>query len=491
MPPGGGGVTLNVTAGAGCVWSATTTSSFLSITAGSNGSGNGTVIVNADANGGRDSRTGILSVAGKTVFLYQNGLCAFRISTQQITAPADGGTVSVTLSGGLSTCVWTAAVNGSAAGYTSITPASGSGNGTITATLPANPGVTRYLSLTIAGIYVYITQPTQCPWSLTPSYFSMPAAGGPISIGISTTNASCGWSATSSQTFLTFTSPATGTGSGTLTANVAANMGLSRSATVSIGGESVHINQAQGENCVTGFSWYHGQFFDRDGGTGTANLFAGSDCAWTITGGGGAVTVLSGASGSGSATVTYSVAPNPGGTRTLTLVAGGKAMKILQSGQPPSDGTFVSYKSQAGDWPGGGGAHMYALNDAIWSVRVNTNTWNAVGVNSVNIWIDDPPGADPAWWWGIDFAAPAGQQLVPGTYESATRFPFQEANSPGFDFGGSGRGCNTLTARFVVHEAVYGPGPTVERFRATFEQHCDGRSPALTGEVRIIANPWK
>ena len=29
----------------------------------------------------------------------------------------------------------------------------------------------------------------------------------------------------------------------------------------------------------------------------------------------------------------------------------------------------------------------------------------------------------------------------------------------------------------------------IERFRATFEQHCEGMIPALTGEIRINATP--
>jgi hypothetical protein len=51
------------------------------------------------------------------------------------------------------------------------------------------------------------------------------------------------------------------------------------------------------------------------------------------------------------------------------------------------------------------------------------------------------------------------------------------------DISGESRGCNTLTGRFEVLEAVYGASGEVERFAATFEQHCEGGGPALLGSV--------
>ncbi len=51
------------------------------------------------------------------------------------------------------------------------------------------------------------------------------------------------------------------------------------------------------------------------------------------------------------------------------------------------------------------------------------------------------------------------------------------------------RGCNTLTGRFEVLEAVFGPLGYIERFHATFEEHCEGASPAVFGEVLIVNPP--
>ncbi len=83
-------------------------------------------------------------------------------------------------------------------------------------------------------------------------------------------------------------------------------------------------------------------------------------------------------------------------------------------------------------------------------------------------------------WWTTDFAAPPGQDLAVGTTYQAKRYPFNDG-SAGFDHGGNGRGCNTLTATFTIHELAYDPDGTLRTFRASFEQHCEGGEPALRG----------
>jgi hypothetical protein len=87
------------------------------------------------------------------------------------------------------------------------------------------------------------------------------------------------------------------------------------------------------------------------------------------------------------------------------------------------------------------------------------------GVSDFNIW----------------FAAPAGQQLVPGVYEDAQRFDSRAAGHPGLDVFGNGTGCNTVSARFVVDDATYDAQGNVLTFSARFEDHCEGLAPALFG----------
>ena len=55
------------------------------------------------------------------------------------------------------------------------------------------------------------------------------------------------------------------------------------------------------------------------------------------------------------------------------------------------------------------------------------------------------------------------------------------------DISGNGRGSNTLTGWFRVDEVAYGPTGEVLVFAVTFEQHSEGRVPALRGTVRYNA----
>jgi len=71
-------------------------------------------------------------------------------------------------------------------------------------------------------------------------------------------------------------------------------------------------------------------------------------------------------------------------------------------------------------------------------------------------------------WWFVDFAAPYAAPLTPGSYPSATRWPFQAVSSPGLSFSGNGRGNNALSGRFTVLEAQYSGAGDVMAFAADF-----------------------
>lgn len=128
--------------------------------------------------------------------------------------------------------------------------------------------------------------------------------------------------------------------------------------------------------------------------------------------------------------------------------------------------------SEPGDYIGGGRDYHYDESNATF--RVLTNSQNGVSLNITS-------GDD---WWYLDFSAPGGVPLQTGNYLGATRFPFN-GSGPGLDISGNGRGCNTLTGQFVVYDIGYGPGNVLQRFWATFEQHCEGGPAALRGEIKI------
>lgn len=151
---------------------------------------------------------------------------------------------------------------------------------------------------------------------------------------------------------------------------------------------------------------------------------------------------------------------------------------LVQAMPAAAQVTSLTLASDQGDYIGGGQALSYAAADGTFTALVNTSNGISISFRT--------PGFEH--FWDLDFAAPAGALLRPGTYVNATRYPFQAAGAPGLSVTGDGRGCNMLTGSFTVSQVVYGPGNTVAAFDATFEQHCEGLAPALRGQIRYNAN---
>ncbi|MFB8026717.1 MULTISPECIES: hypothetical protein [unclassified Streptomyces] len=157
-------------------------------------------------------------------------------------------------------------------------------------------------------------------------------------------------------------------------------------------------------------------------------------------------------------------------TGTTGLLSGTQA-----HAQPVTDGS-LAFSGDEGDWISGGESYAYST-DSQDTVSVTGSSDNRVVSVSV-------AGANGDWWY-LDLAAPAGATLAPGTYDGATRYPFNEAAEPGLDLSGNGRGCNTLTGTFTVTAIEFGPRGYVEELDASFEQHCEGGGSAARGEVHI------
>jgi hypothetical protein len=134
---GGGSGTITLTASANsCDRTATSDSTWITITSGQSGTGNGTVAYTVAPNTGSDTRSGSITVAGQSFSVVQfGGTCSYTLSPPSATVPINGsaGTFSV-----LSTCAWTA-VSGSN-WITVVSGATGTGNGMVTYSVGANSG---------------------------------------------------------------------------------------------------------------------------------------------------------------------------------------------------------------------------------------------------------------------------------------------------------------------------------------------------------------
>jgi hypothetical protein len=154
----GGGMTTTVTTGAGCTWTATSNASWLRITAGASGAGNGTVSLSADANTGA-ARVGTASIAGRTFTVSQEAAsCVFLVTPTVLELDKSEQVQNITVTAAAS-CTWTASVTAAHASWLTIqSGASGTGNGLVVVQIEKLMGSGRTGTLTVAGHTVTVNQ---------------------------------------------------------------------------------------------------------------------------------------------------------------------------------------------------------------------------------------------------------------------------------------------------------------------------------------------
>jgi hypothetical protein len=147
---------------------------------------------------------------------------------------------------------------------------------------------------------------------------------------------------------MTVASGTAGTGPGTFSFTVAAATDTTaRTGALTVAGQSVSVSQ-QGLACAYALL-PPSRSFDAVGGTAAFEVNTMPTCAWTISSTAPWLTVMSGASGTGNGTVTYTVATNADTpSRTANLTVGDRAHAVTQSGLggctvaiDPDDETFT------------------------------------------------------------------------------------------------------------------------------------------------------
>jgi len=323
VPAGGGSGSISVTTSAGCAWTASSNSSWLTITSGLSGSGSGTVQFTASGNIGAQ-RSGIITIAGQTYTVTQNSgipVCSYTLgpgSGASVSAGGGTGSISVTTTSG---CGWT---SGSDSAWLTITSGfSGSGSGAVQFSAAANSGGQRTGIITIASQNYTVDQAAvPCSYSIGPgTETNVPASGGSGSINVSTAS-TCGWSATSFSSWLTIISGVTGSGNGAVQFVAAANTGPQRAGLISVAGQTYTVNQAAG-TCSYTLSPGSGSSVPAGGGSSTLTVTAPVGCGWTAVSNANWLIITSGSSGSGPGSVQYTVQANSDIQRigTITVVS--------------------------------------------------------------------------------------------------------------------------------------------------------------------------
>jgi len=233
-----------------CPWTASSNDTWITITSGSPGNGDGSVSYSVNENKSSFNRTGTITVLGKTFTVTQEGIgplpiCTLGLSSYSAQYDAPGGSGSVNVTSNLSGCTWSATSNAS---WITITSGSnGSGNGTVTYSVAANAGLfSRIGTTTIAGKTFTVTQEGigACNYSFDPTSgsFGKLSASGSITV---TATPGCTWSATSNASWITITSGSSGSGNGTVTYSVSYNKSfISRTGAITIAGMEFTVRQA-------------------------------------------------------------------------------------------------------------------------------------------------------------------------------------------------------------------------------------------------------
>jgi hypothetical protein len=151
------GLTVGVSAAAGCQWTATSSAVWVTITSGGSGTANGTVVFSVAGNAGA-ARTGTIAIADKTFTVNQASGCTYSIlpTSQQFGGDGGiGGPIAVTTA---PTCPWTATDNASWLQITSGAAGTGPGLVTFQVAPYSGGGSSRTGTITIVNQTFTVTQ---------------------------------------------------------------------------------------------------------------------------------------------------------------------------------------------------------------------------------------------------------------------------------------------------------------------------------------------
>jgi C1A family cysteine protease len=172
----------------------------------------------------------------------------------------------------------------------------------------------------------YASAAPTCTYSLSATTSHADASGGPATVSVNVSSTSCSWAAASDASWVTITSGTGATGSGAVYYTVAANTGTgSRTGTMTVAGQTYTITQ-DGNSCTSSVN----QNFGATGGTVTLKVTLPSSCTWQATTTDPWIAITSGAAGTGTGTVVFSVAANTAAARAGSMSVAGQTWAVTQ-----------------------------------------------------------------------------------------------------------------------------------------------------------------
>jgi hypothetical protein len=300
---------VNATTSSGCAWTVVNTNAWITITSATSGTGDGTVYYTVAANPNPTERTGVVVMAQQVFTVRQQPvICSYSISpTARVHGyGAASNTISVTTSSG---CAWPV-VNTNA--WITITSAtSGTGDGTITYEVAANPSASDRMGVVMIADQPFSVTQRAAPCTVSISPDSRTHGYGATNASVSVTTAiGCPWTVINTNDWITITSATSASGSGNVTYMVEANPNpMERTGVVMIADQPLTLTQ-RAVVCAYDISpttRFHG--FGETTGTVTV-VPKGSGCSWTVVNTNTWITILSSTQGMGFGSVGYKVAFN-------------------------------------------------------------------------------------------------------------------------------------------------------------------------------------
>jgi hypothetical protein len=365
-PDGGSGRVEVRASSALCTWTASSDQPWITIRGGSDGKGSAPVLYDVAATTG-PPRTGTLTIAGERFSVIQSAGCTFTISPATFAAPAEGGLGTINIATGPE-CPWTATSN---VPWIAFSRASGDGPAAVAFTVQPTNGPARTGTAVVAGQTFTVTQSQGCTYQVQPAMHSVGAGGGSATVNVAAPP-NCSWTAASDVSWITIQNISAQAGNGTVTFAVAAVSGPARSGTLTIAGQKVTVNQAQG--CAFSINPTQ-ESVPASGGSGRVTVTAPDGCGWTASSPVPWLRIDSGATGSGNGVVTYTASPTTGPARSGTLTIAGRPFTVNQGA-----GCTYTLAPEGADVPAAGATGTVAISaggGCAWTATSNAS-WIAI-----------------------------------------------------------------------------------------------------------------
>jgi len=248
VPSSGGFGMLSVTAPAECNWMAVSSVSWIVISSGSTGAGNGSVSYTVTANTAAQPRTGSVAVGSQVFTISQPAAsCDVKLSSTGTSVPASGGSGSFSIT---TSCSWTAT---SSVQWITLSGASGAGDGSVGYSVAANPSPeARTGAIMVDGQKFTITQAgVSCSVVLAPSSAEVAGRGESGTVSVKA-GAGCKWTVESGVEWIKITSWSNVSGAGVVNYSVSPNPSRNpRTGTVAIGGQTFTVTQGPAEVLIS------------------------------------------------------------------------------------------------------------------------------------------------------------------------------------------------------------------------------------------------